>query len=465
MRKRGKILLASALLVLSAAAFPLRAETARAVRIPVHFRINEIQYDPSYASNQAAMDSVFRLIESIGLDRIEGIEVTGFSSPEGVFEYNRNVSLHRARSVAKILRARYAPIATRVRVDAGGEAWEALRERIVAEVRITEASRDRILRILDDQTISNDTRKWRLANRLGNDPKVGPLYPWMLRNHHRKLRYGVVVMVYEKAPEQPDAQTEEKPVPTPETVVAEPQPVKSDPLKSLPDTVVGARDSIPAPVESFAISTGTIPSLVEDAVVELPARTIRPVIGLSTNLLYDVTYIPGYGMTSIPSLGLEYYPLVGHWTYGVDVEWPMWKHWDTHRFMQIQNITLSGRRYFRPMFLRYGGPYVVGNLNMARFGIGFNNKGWEGEGIGLSAGAGYKWLLGKRFYIDLGITLGAFYSAYDPYVYEDNALGWYYYDYAGKPEDFVPRNNRWIWGGPTRIWASFGIDLFNRRVK
>ncbi len=291
MRKRGEILLASALLVLSAAAFPLRAETARAVRIPVHFRINEIQYDPSYASNQAAMDSVFRLIESIGLDRIEGIEVTGFSSPEGVFEYNRNVSLHRARSVAKILRARYAPIATRVRVDAGGEAWEALRERIVAEVRITEASRDRILRILDDQTISNDTRKWRLANRLGNDPKVGPLYSWMLRNHHRKLRYGVVVMVYEKAPEQPDAQTEEKPVPTPETVVAEPQPVKSDPLKSLPDTVVGARDSITAPVESFAISTGTIPSLVEDAVVELPARTIRPVIGLSTNLLYDVTYL------------------------------------------------------------------------------------------------------------------------------------------------------------------------------
>ena len=475
MIKRGNTLIIGLLLIVLTATLPLRAETARAVRIPVHFRLNEVQYDPTFASNQAAMDSIFHLIDSLGLDRIHGIEVTGYASPEGVYEYNRNISLHRARSVAKILRARYMPVATRVHVDAGGEAWEALRERVAADTRLSDASREKILRILDDSSISNDTRKWRLANRLGNDPKLGPLYPWLLRNHHRKLRYGVLVMIYEKAPDQPAAaeptvepQPDERPdapaVPAVDSVKAETQTVSPDTLKALPDTLVGARDSISSPVDSFAISTGTIPSR-DEIIVEQDAQTFHPVIGLSTNLLYDVTYIPGYGVTSIPSVGLEYYPTSGHWTWGVDVEWPMWKHWDTHRFMQIQNITFSGRRYFNEKELRYKGLYLLGNLNLGRYGIGFNNKGWEGEGIGLSAGIGHKWLLGKRFYFDLGIAAGLFYSAYDPFVYEDNALGWYYYDYAGKPEDFTRRNNRWLWFGPTRVWASFGIDLFNRRVK
>ena len=38
---------------------------------------------------------------------------------------------------------------------------------------------------------------------------------------------------------------------------------------------------------------------------------LRPVIGISTNLPYDITYIPGYGLTSVPSLSLEYYPSKG----------------------------------------------------------------------------------------------------------------------------------------------------------
>ncbi len=192
-------------------------------------------------------------------------------------------------------------------------------------------------------------------------------------------------------------------------------------------------------------------------------RSIQPVLGLSTNLLYDLTYVPHYGLTSIPSFSLEYYPRRGHWTVGADVEWPMWQHYENHRFLQVNNITLWTRRYFKPTDGRFGGAYLLLNANVARYGIGWDAKGWEGEGIGASLGAGYKLNLGKRMFLDFGLALGAFYSPYDPYVYGFDSTGRYYYDYNGDVDKFVARSKRLMWMGPTRAYISLGIDLFNRK--
>ncbi len=194
-----------------------------------------------------------------------------------------------------------------------------------------------------------------------------------------------------------------------------------------------------------------------------PTRTIQPVLGVSTNLLYDLTYIPHYGLTSIPSFSLEFYPRRGHWTVGADVEWPMWQHYENHRFLQVNNITLWTRRYFKPTDGRFSGAYLLLNANVARYGIGWEAKGWEGEGIGASLGAGYKFKLGKRMFLDMGVAVGAFYSAYDPYVYGFDTTGRYYYDYNGDVDKFVARSKRLMWMGPTRAYISLGVDLFNRK--
>lgn len=194
-------------------------------------------------------------------------------------------------------------------------------------------------------------------------------------------------------------------------------------------------------------------------------KTLNPVFGLSTNLIYDVTYVPGYGLTSIPSFSLEYYPGRNkHFTFGADVEWPMWVHYDTHEFMQINNITLWTRCYFRSKVDRFRGFYMLLNANVGRYGIGFDEKGWIGEGFGASLGLGWKIPLGKsRMFVDLGLAAGAFYSRYDPYVYGNDATRWYYYDYIGDPDKFHKRNGVFIWAGPTRLYLSLGIDLFNRK--
>lgn len=213
------------------------------------------------------------------------------------------------------------------------------------------------------------------------------------------------------------------------------------------------------PTLGLPVQQLTVPAVLTQEV----KRALHPVLGVSTNLLYDLTYVPHYGLTSIPSFSLEYYPRRGHWTLGADVEWPMWQHYDSHRFLQVNNITLWTRRYFKSTDGRFGGAYLLLNANVARYGIGWDAKGWEGEGIGASLGAGYKLNLGKRMFLDFGLALGAFYSPYDPYVYGFDSTGRYYYDYNGDVDKFVARSKRLMWLGPTRAYISLGIDLFNRK--
>ena len=277
----------------------------------------------------------------------------------------------------------------------------------------------------------------------------------------------MVVVIHEQ-PEEPEQP--EKPE-TPATPALQPDTtaVAQQPAVPQPDTAAIAQPIQPTDTVEHAPALDSVTKAVQQEPLKQTSdptarRAFIPAAGLSTNLPYDITYVPGYGVTSIPSVSFEYYPASrGRWTYGADVEWPMWKHWDTQCFMQINNITLWTRRYFKDPEVRPQGAYLLGSVNGARYGVGFNKKGWIGEGIGLSAGIGYKWPIGKsRFWFDAGAALGLFYSAYDPYVYGNDAFGWYYYDYAGKPEDFTERNNRWIWLGPTRIYFSIGVDLFNR---
>ena len=211
------------------------------------------------------------------------------------------------------------------------------------------------------------------------------------------------------------------------------------------------------------VDTITIAQIADSLHGHVARHESKPVLAFSTNLPYDIAYIPGYGLTSIPSLSMEYYPSKdGHWTVGADVEFPMWQHWDTHSFLQIQNLTLNTRYYFKRG--NYHGLYLLANVNAARYGIGWNAKGWEGEGLGISLGIGYKLTIYKRFFLDAGVAAGYFYSRYDPYEYGFDSTQRYYYDYVGVPEEFVRRNHALNWFGPTRVWIAIGFELFSRKT-
>ena len=473
---------------------------------PIYFRWDKSSHDATYAQNRKAANSIIDMIKLIGPQKIEYAQLVAYASPEGVREHNLKLSRARAYEIRWLIRQKAPSISSKIRIRAGGEGWVLLRARVQADKRISDKSREKILRILDDQSISDDTRKWRLANRLGSDPRVGELWPYLLKTHYPKLRACTVTIRFKAEPgtplaeighlvgeEQTKAAVEEVPVaaaepeeapaveekaPAEQTEAAKPETAESKPSETaatLGTLRGGTVSEANGGVERSETVEEGFAAAVEEAVAE-PATTVEPakpyktckplipVLAVSTNLLYDLTYIPGYGLTSIPSLSIEYYPSAGRWTFGADVEWPNWTHPDDHRYLQIHNIGLWGRYYFKPIENRFRGWYAGGCLNATQYGIGWNNKGWEGEGLALSVLGGHKWTFG-RIYVDAGLALGVFYSRFDSYTWGNDATGWYYYDYIGDPEAFEPRSKRLLWFGPTRLQVSIGLDLFNRNRK
>lgn len=447
--------------------------TAVAREFPVFFRWDNPHYDRTYLDNADIEKELLSFIDSLGTDKIELIEIKAFASPEGSIHRNKQLSQLRSAELKWLILKNYPETRGRFVLKPAGESWELLRERVVADNRLSDAVRGKILRILDDESVSLDTRKYRLSKTLGSDPKLGNLWQYLLRAHYRYLRCGVVVIVHKVPDDAVPADAVRSATATHDSdstaVAGEGAAVAGETKEPAGAEVPG--DSLAAKSLTDSTLTQTVPpdSLREESGQVADNKPVKrhdrkPLLGISTNLIYDATYIPHYGFTSVPSVSLEYYPDRGHWTYGLDVDWSHWLHYDTHKFNQIHNITLNARRYFKSGEECFRGPYLIGNLNTVQYGLGWDAKGWEGEGLGISAGIGNKWHF-ARIYVDVGVCVGGFYSRFDPYVWGNDATRWYYYDYIGKPEDFRERSKSLLWLGPTRAWISIGYDLLMRRKK
>ena len=430
---------------------PERPETSSRVHGNVHesqvyFRWDKSNYEDNYQSNAQAANKVYNLIKEIGTERVDSVIVKAYASPEGAYGHNMDLSRRRAMEFDRAVKEKMGLVGADIPISVlpGGEAWEQLRARVAADTVISATAKQRTLALLDDDSVPRDTKKWRMMHfYLGETRQEGDVYHWLLLNHYVYLRCLDINIYYHDA--VPYSLEE------PEEVKEEPATVTEEPAAQ-PDTTAVA------PSEAFVPSL----ELVSPASDNTAKRRFSPVIGISTNLLFDATYIPNYGFTSVPSFSLEYYPARGHWTFGADVDWSHWLHYDTHRFNQIHNISLHTRRYFRSGENGFKGLYLQGALNAAEYGLGWDAHGWEGELLGANIGAGYKINFG-RFFIDMGLDVGYFYSRNDPYVWGDDATGWYYYDYVGDPAQFAPRQKGFQWFGPTRAYISIGLDLFNRR--
>lgn len=424
---------------------PERPENASRLHKNVHesqvyFRWDKSNYEDNYHSNSQAADKVYNLMKEIGTERVDSVIVKAYASPEGAYGHNMDLSRRRAMEFDRAVKEKMGLMGADIPITVlpGGEAWEQLRARVAADTVISATAKKRTLALLDDDSVPRDTKKWRMMHfYLGETRQEGDVYHWLLLNHYVYLRCLDIKIYYHDA------------VPY---SLEEPAPAPEEPATK-PDTTAVAASEAP-----FVPS----PELISPATESTAKRRFSPVIGISTNLLFDATYIPGYGFTSVPSFSLEYYPARGHWTFGADVDWSHWLHYDTHRFNQIHNISLHTRRYFKSGENGFKGLYLQGGINAAEYGLGWDAHGWEGELLGANLGAGYKINFG-RFFIDMGLDVGYFYSRNDPYVWGDDATGWYYYDYVGDPAQFAPRQKGFQWFGPTRAYISIGLDLFNRK--
>lgn len=408
------------------------------------FGFDDATLRPDYSDNRRSLAQLDSLIRSREFTILDTLRIVGKSSIDGPYTYNALLAMRRARSVRTYITRHYPDFQGTIDVQSEGEVWNEFREAVAGDASLSDVTRARMLEIIDSDA-SPDRKEARLKS----------LPSW-------RMYYRSLFPTFRSATVTPHYWTLDMPRIDDDMMLESLSwipPVQAITLR--PDNLI-----VPALTgPNSRAGAGKLARAGRSARATRELLPLDPIFGLSTNVLYDVTYVPKYGFTSIPSASLEFYPRRGHWTVGADVEWPMWKHWDEHRFLQVQNITLWTRRYFKAKEDRFRGLYLFASVNGARFGVGTNGTGWEGEGLGASLGVGHKWTFGRRFFLDLGVAVGGFYAQYDPYVYGNDATDRYYYDYTGDPDLFVERNHRWLWGGPTRAYVSFGIDLFNRNKR
>ena len=213
------------------------------------------------------------------------------------------------------------------------------------------------------------------------------------------------------------------------------------------------------------LPTYSLQSVSSDTTVVAKEYSRRHMIALRTNLLHDFLYVPQFGFAQGANLQLEYYPLSGHYTMNAGFTFTNHRHWESHKFMQIRDLQMELRRYFKGggQFIgTFLGAYIEGMV----YGIGFSKtKGWEGEGGGAGVEVGHTWALNKRgnLRLEASLSLGAFITRYDPYIYNND--GKYYYDYHGNLSDFKKRNHQFVWFGPTNAGLHVTYDIIYRKQR
>ena len=170
-----KAVLAS--VVFLAGLFSLRAQ-APAVR--VHFGFDSEILMSGYQDNDSALAEIESIVAS---GAVESVEIASFSSPEGNFAYNLDLSHRRARYVRKYLLWKYPQLRGKVSVAPSAECWDDLKASVSSDDRLSDRSRNAMLSVIDSD-LDPDLKEARL--------KALPGYKAFYSNWFRTYRYAEI---------------------------------------------------------------------------------------------------------------------------------------------------------------------------------------------------------------------------------------------------------------------------------
>lgn len=403
------------LLLLCPLASSLAAPKEFTVRI--HFRLDYAGYESGFMDNDVAAGALTRLLGSVDPERIQGITVTAYSSPEGSYEYNIELCELRLSTMRSILDHRFPKLAGKISYQVGGEAWDMIRQMVKADESLKDRSPENyqlINDILSDKNISNETRKDLLRSNLQEN-----WYGYLRWIHYHDVRLCEIKVLYD-ADEAPVVYR--KPVPK--------KPVQEKPVQEKP-----------APCDTVYITRVDTVYITESVPVEIPAeeprkkeKVMRPIFALGSNVLYDAAITP--------NVSLEI-PMGKHWSLLADYTFPWWVTAGNDRAWQIQKWDLGlrywiGRRQVPMDVLR--GHFIGLDLSAGYYDIEPKHTGYQGEFqlAGLEYGYGFK--MGTHWRLDLCVGAGWMGTRYRRYN-GDNRDEHLLYQY----------NGRFTWFGPTKV--------------
>ena len=395
-----------------------RADSSVSEHFAIYYRFDRTDFDKSYLTNAETVANLRKFL--MNSPRIDSITIHAWASPEGTRRHNVWLSEERARTARKFLLSN-SPDSLRinsgkVRISPQSENWIGLAK--LVEERYHRHDRAKVLRILNDTSISDETRKWRLK-------RLDKGYTWnfLWRRYMPELRSATWICVWaEVIPELP------RPVePISCAVTAE------KPLCPPPASVEDSPRSKPARTRQPKASAS-----------DLPSGT--PVASVATNLL-----VPGL------NFGADV-PIGNHWSVGGDYYYPwIWPGKSNKNCFELLGWSLEGRYWFgrdrKPQDRLKGhslGLYAAGGY----YDFERNFKGLQGEFVSTGLDYTYALAVGKRRRINLEFTLAIGYIHSWNRTYMVPGEGWQLYPDEGTMMfDYV---------GPTKAAVSIIVPIFRK---
>lgn len=333
-------------------------------KVTLHYTFDSAKINENFKENEKQL---FLLANTLNeAVKIDSITIISYSSPEGSHHHNARLAQERGAVLKEFLLKEYGDSlrlsSERILLKPVAENWEGLTE--MACSLYTRHDRDKVLRILRDTGIGDETRKWRLGQLDG-----GYTWDFMVRHYMPQLRTSTVICIWtSEAPAEPETPivTEEDPEPT-----TTPEPEQE-------------------PVPEVLLDPATPPQV--------------PVLALRSNLLVPLL-----------NIGAEI-PLGNRWSLGADYYFPwIWPSEKNKDCFELLGWSVEGRYWFGRN--RTSAQRLQGH-SLALYGAGGyydferNYKGQQGEFV--SAGLDYTYAMpvgrAKRVNLEFTIAVGYLHS-------------------------------------------------------
>ena len=321
----------------------------------IYYRVNKIDIDTTYLDNPSQIRHILKYISNS--PRIDSIVIYAWASPEGSYKFNKYLSVERAKAAKRFL-LQHSPDSSRfnsdkIKISPLAENWPGLIE--LVEQKYDRPDRKRVLSILHDESIGDQTRKARLKQL-----DKGRTWRYLVDNYMPELRTATWISVWEKI---------------------------IDPVAPITDP------NLPMVMPQDSTFTRILP--------EKPVFRKPTVAALRTNLL-------------VPALnfGIEI-PLGNNWSVSGDYYYPwMWPDPINKDCFEILAWSLEGRYWFgrdRSQFDRLNGHSVGLYCAAGYYDFERDFAGQQGEFVSTGLDYTFALPLGKKKGVHLEFTLAVGY--------------------------------------------------------
>ena len=339
---------------------PAPQDTAVTENFAIYYRFDDTRFDQKYLGNSETAARIKTYL--INSPRIDSVTIYAWSSPEGAYRHNVWLSQERAKTAKRFL-LQHSPDSLKlnsekIHISPRAENWPGLIA-LVEDV-YKRHDKDRVLEILKDDSIGDETRKWRLQQLDG-----GYTWNYLWRHYMPSLRNATWICVWAE--------------------VIDPMP-----------------------------KVGKLQAKAETASLPMPVRTSAPAAAQQTALQERIPFMAVRSNLLVPGLnfGAEL-PIGDRWSVSADYYYPwFWPSKENKDCFELLGWSAEGRYWFgkdrRPQD-RLKGHSVGAYAAAGYYDFEKEFKGQQGEFISAGFDYTYSMPVGRAKRVNLEFTLAVGY--------------------------------------------------------